>query len=180
MTPPHLDLTERPPSEVEGATVVALAVLTGDDGPELGPGAAELAEEPGAVDLLDVLESAGASGVPGEVTELHGVRRGDAVVRLLLVGAGQGTSGDLRRAGAALARGTRDVDHVASAVSAVTTAVAAALATISRRAPRLSARGPSARMPTAYARAKTVPAKACVDVEAPGSAPISAASGSTM
>ena len=120
MTPPHLDLAERPPSEVEGATVVAVAVLAGDEGPELGPGAAELAEEPGsAPDLLDVLESAGASGVPGEVTELHVVRRGGAVVRLLLVGAGQATSGDLRRAGAALARGTRDVDHVASAVSAV-------------------------------------------------------------
>ncbi len=124
MTPPGFTLSDRPPSAVASADVVALAVLPGDgdgaEGPELGPGSAELADDlSGVPDLLDVLASAGATGRAGEVTELHGVRRDDALVRVLLVGAGAATPDDLRRAGAAVVRRTRDAEHVASAVSAV-------------------------------------------------------------
>ncbi|SDT07009.1 leucyl aminopeptidase [Nocardioides scoriae] len=135
--PPDFSLSEHPVSQVEGARVVALAVLPATDGPDgpesgpesgvgvqVGPGGTELDEALDGPDLLDVLEAAGASGEAGEVTELPGARRGDAAadqspLRVLLVGVGDATPGDLRRAGAALARRVRDVEEVASSVAAV-------------------------------------------------------------
>ena len=69
VSPPEFALTEVAPSRVVGVEAVAVAVLAGEDGPALGPGAAELGDDLG-VDLLGVLESAAATGETGEVTEL--------------------------------------------------------------------------------------------------------------
>src|SRR5699024_8498225 len=92
------------------------------DGPLLGPGAAELADDLG-VDLSAVLDAAEATGATGEVTELPVVRTSDlansALSRVLMIGVGEGTPTDLRRAGATLARRTTNADAVASSVSAV-------------------------------------------------------------
>lgn len=128
--PPDFTLSELSPLAVTGAAVVALAVLPGlpgstedESAPQLGPGADELSGLDGVPDLLDLLTSAGATGAAGEVTELPGVRRDgaadDALVRVLLVGVGEQSPADLRRAGAALARRCRETDEVASAVQAV-------------------------------------------------------------
>lgn len=94
-------------------TTLALAVL--DDGGDLalGPGAAELVEHLDT-DLLALLEQARATADAGAVTSLplpgHLVHA---------VGVGAAGPDDLRRAGAALARATRDVDAVATAVHLV-------------------------------------------------------------
>ncbi len=105
-----------------GVDVVAVPVLPAGDGVALGPGAAELTDDLG-LDLLEVLESTGATGETGEVTELPAVRTADlanpALTRVLMVGVGDATTTDLRRAGAAVARRTTDADAVASSVAAV-------------------------------------------------------------
>jgi leucyl aminopeptidase len=123
VSPPKFALSDLAPSRFGGIGVVAVAVLPGDDGPTLGPGAAELAEDIG-VDLLEVLAASDASGETGEVTELPVVGSGDqadsALSRVLMVGVGDATTTDLRRAGATVARRTRNVDAVASSVAAVT------------------------------------------------------------
>jgi leucyl aminopeptidase len=101
---------------------VAVSVLSGEEGVALGPGAAELAEDLG-VDLLELLGSTEATGETGEVTELPVVptpgRASSAVRRVLIVGVGDATPTDLRRAGATLARRTTNVEQVASSVAAV-------------------------------------------------------------
>ena len=88
----------------------------------LGPGAAELADDLG-MDLTAVVDGAGMSGKTGEVTEIPVVRTADlensALSRVLLVGVGEGTTTDLRRAGATLARRTTNADVVASSLSSV-------------------------------------------------------------
>ncbi|RYE74424.1 MAG: hypothetical protein EOO74_11570 [Myxococcales bacterium] len=43
--PPEFAVTDAAPSRVVGVAVAAVPVLAGDDGPELGPGAAELLED---------------------------------------------------------------------------------------------------------------------------------------
>jgi leucyl aminopeptidase len=105
-----------------GVGIVAVPVLAGDDGPELGPGAAELGDDLG-IDLTPLLASAGVTGHTGEVTELPVFGTSDlvnsALARVLLVGVGAGTPTDLRRAGATLARRTTNADAVASSVSSV-------------------------------------------------------------
>jgi leucyl aminopeptidase len=106
--------------------VVAVPVLRGEDGPIVGPGSAELADDLG-IDLLALLESAGATGVTGEVTEFPLARPADDdsgavnpdLAKVLLVGVGDATLADVRRAGATLARHTLNVDAVASSVAAV-------------------------------------------------------------
>ena len=122
VSPPEFALTDVPPSRLAGVGVVAVAVLAGEDGPLLGPGSAELAEDLG-VDLTEVLEGACATGETGEVTELPIVHTADlanpALTRVLLIGVGECSTTDLRRAGATLARRTTNVDAVGSAVSAV-------------------------------------------------------------
>jgi leucyl aminopeptidase len=122
VSPPEFALSDVAPSRLVGVGVVAVPVLHGDDGPLLGPGAAELAEDLG-LDLTRVLASTGATGATGEVTELP-VTGGaglanSALSRVLLVGVGEGSTADVRRAGASLARRTTNVDAVASSVSAV-------------------------------------------------------------
>ena len=122
VSPPEFALSDVAPSRLVGVGIVAVPVLSGDDGPVLGPGAAELADDLG-IDLTEVLTVAGATGETGEVTELPVVSTSDlansALSRVLLVGVGEGTTTDLRRAGATLARRTTNADAVASSVSAV-------------------------------------------------------------
>jgi leucyl aminopeptidase len=101
---------------------VAVPVLPGEDGATLGPGAAELSDDLG-LDLLEVLADAGATGETGEVTEVPVVRTSDlsdsALTRVLMVGVGQATTVDLRRAGATVARRTTNAESVASSITAV-------------------------------------------------------------
>ena len=122
VSPPEFALTDVAPSRVVGVGVVAVPVLAGDDGPVLGPGAAELADDLD-IDLTEVLSGADATGETGEVTELPVVRTSDltnsALSRVLMIGVGEGTTTDLRRAGATLARRTANAEAVASSVSAV-------------------------------------------------------------
>ncbi len=122
VSPPQFALSDVPPSRLAGAGVVAVAVLAGEDGPTLGPGAAELAEDLG-MDLLEMLVATDADGETGEVTELPVVSTADlpnpSLTRVLMIGVGEATNTDLRRAGATLARRTTNADAVASSVSAV-------------------------------------------------------------
>ena len=122
VSPPHVALSEMPASQVGGVTVVALPVLTGDEGPTLGPGAAELVEETGA-DLFAVLDAAGVTGAVGEVASypvLDATRLPNPDLRLvLLVGVGTGGNDELRRAGATLARAVRDQESVATSLAAL-------------------------------------------------------------
>jgi leucyl aminopeptidase len=101
---------------------VAVPVLPGADGPALGPGAPELADDLG-IDLLEILLAAAATGATGEVTELPVVRAADlpntALTRVLMVGVGAAEVSDLRRAGATVARRTPNADSVASSVASV-------------------------------------------------------------
>jgi len=107
VTPPAFALSEDAPSAL-GAEVVALPVIPAGDetGLTLGPGAAELAD---AHDLLGVLEIHGATGKAGEVT-VHPVPGTGALRKILLVGVGQQSRTDFRRAGAAVARAVRARD----------------------------------------------------------------------
>ncbi|MCW2757788.1 MAG: leucyl aminopeptidase, partial [Nocardioidaceae bacterium] len=107
---------------MNGVEVVALPVLAGPDGPELGPGAADLLEEID-LDLFAVLETAGATGSAGEVTRvpvagLAGLAN-PGLALLLLVGVGAGEPADLRRAGAGLGRAVKDRTALATSVPSV-------------------------------------------------------------
>ena len=112
LVPPTFEQRDQAPSRT-GVEVLALALLDDDGDLELGPGAAELAEDVDA-DLLSLLEPLGASAQAGELTTL-------SLPGFLVHAVGVGDAGpaDLRRAGAALARATRGQDAVASAVQAV-------------------------------------------------------------
>ncbi|MCL2849079.1 MAG: leucyl aminopeptidase family protein [Micrococcales bacterium] len=112
------------------AGVDALAVpvgppTDGDDALTPGAGAAQAAARYG-IDLAGLAERAKMTGEAGQA---HVVDLPDAVgsavhlpwqdlpARLVLVGTGAGTSGDLRRAGAGLARATRGLDQVVMTVA---------------------------------------------------------------
>ena len=56
VSPPEFALSDAAPSRLVGVGIVAVPVLAGDDGPVLGPGAAELADDLG-VDLTQVLDA---------------------------------------------------------------------------------------------------------------------------
>ena len=127
VSPPELSLSEEPPARVSGAEVLALPVLAGGEdgsteGVTLGPGAAELLDA-AELDLFAVLEHARATGKAGEVTAVpvasSGGLAGTDLRLVLLVGVGSGTPKELRRAGAAIARRTKDLDTVATSVPAV-------------------------------------------------------------
>jgi leucyl aminopeptidase len=122
VSPPQFALSDVPPSRLAGAAVVAVAVLPGEAGPTLGPGAAELADDLGT-DLIEVLAATDNHGATGEVTELPVVSTADlpnpSLTRVLMIGVGAATTTDLRHAGATLARRTTNADAVASSVSAV-------------------------------------------------------------
>src|SRR3954447_4902238 len=122
VSPPQVALSDVAPSAVVGADVVAVPVLADEDGLSLGPGAAELVDELGD-DLFALLEVAGATGKAGEVVErvvLDTSRLSNADLRLvLLVGVGTGTTDELRRAGAALARPAKGRRTVATPLGAL-------------------------------------------------------------
>ena len=123
VSPPQFALSDLRPHAILGVEVVAVPVLPGDEDGALvlGPGADELAEQLG-VDLFDVLEMASATGKAGEVTTLPvplGTRDNNAVRWVLLVGIGEQRVADFRRAGAALARATRDRASVATSIAAL-------------------------------------------------------------
>src|SRR3954447_14858719 len=69
VSPPEFAVTATRPHALAGVEVIALPVLTGDEGDDLvlGPGAAEGAELLG-VDLLAVLDADRATGRAGELT----------------------------------------------------------------------------------------------------------------
>lgn len=120
VSPPEFALSPALPHQIGGAEVWAFPVLTGDDGPLLGPGADEATEVLG-VDLLTALEVAKATGRAGEVTSVPVAstdRDGD-VALVLLVGVGEGSVTDFRRAGAALARATKDRVSVVTSLAAI-------------------------------------------------------------
>ncbi|MDO9455669.1 M17 family metallopeptidase [Nocardioides sp.] len=128
VSPPDVALTRQPLHALTGVDVVALPVLPGvpgDDGettvPLLGPGAAELADDLG-LDLVAIAEAAQATGEVGEVVTVPVPLGGpdNADLRMvLLVGVGQGRPVDLRRAGAVVARATRNRDAVATTIAAL-------------------------------------------------------------
>ena len=128
VSPPQVALSDVAPSAVVGADVLALPVLAApvDDpsaGPSLGPGTAELLDELD-LDLFGLLELHHATGAAGEVVE-HAVLApagltNDALRLLLLVGVGEGSPTELRRAGAALARRAKGHETVATSLAALT------------------------------------------------------------
>ena len=122
VSPPQVALSDVAPSAVIGADVVAIPVLAGDDGVTLGPGAAELLDELDG-DLFALLDTFSATGKAGEIVEqavldTSGLSNPDLRL-LLLVGVGTGTTDELRRAGAALARRTKGRQCVATSLSAL-------------------------------------------------------------
>ena len=123
VSPPQVAVSDVAPSAVVGADVVAVPVLAGPDGLTLGPGAAELLDEL-PDDLFALLESCEATGAAGEVVErvvldTAGLTNGDLRL-VLLVGVGEGTPTELRRAGAAVARHTKGRLSVATSLAALT------------------------------------------------------------
>ena len=116
VTPPRFALSDLAPEQLD-AEVVALPVIPADETGSLvlGPGGAALAD---SYDLLDVLEIEGASGKAGEVVSLP-ITGGGPLRRILLVGVGARRRTDFRRAGAALARATRDRARVATTIPAL-------------------------------------------------------------
>jgi len=110
--PPTFRWSDRAPSR-SGTSVLALAVLDDDGELALGPGAAELAEDAG-LDLVGLVEPMRPGTEAGALSTLP-----VAGFLVHLVGVGDGSPDALRKAGAALARVTRGVDTVASAVQAV-------------------------------------------------------------
>jgi len=123
VTPPELALSSARLDTVAGVDVVALPVWEDADRVLLGPGAEALGERVG-VDLLALLDSGPAPNRPGkagEVTTLpvpEGTATNPELRSVLLVGIGAGSPQDFRRAGAALARATRDRTAVATSIPA--------------------------------------------------------------
>jgi leucyl aminopeptidase len=120
VSPPEFALSPALPHQIGGAEVWAFPVLPGDDGPLLGPGADEASDALG-VDLLAALEAARATGRTGEVTTVPvaALPAADDVALVLLVGVGSASVTDFRRAGAALARATRDRVSVVTSLPAI-------------------------------------------------------------
>ncbi|QIG44229.1 leucyl aminopeptidase family protein [Nocardioides anomalus] len=121
VSPPEFAVTASGPHAVTGVEVIALPVLTGADGPLLGPGAADVGDLLG-VDLLAVLEADRATGKVGQVTALPvplGSPQDADLRQVLLVGLGEASATDFRRAGATLARAVQDRSVVATTIPAV-------------------------------------------------------------
>jgi leucyl aminopeptidase len=127
VSPPQIALSDVAPSAVLGADVVAIPVLSaaasGAEGLTLGPGAAELLDEL-PEDLFALLEVAKATGRAGEVVDRAVLDRGGLsnpdLALVLLVGVGEGTPDELRRAGAALARRVKGCSTLATSLAALT------------------------------------------------------------
>ncbi len=120
VSPPEFALSPALPHQIGGAEVWAFPVLPDPGGLLLGPGADEASEALG-IDLLAALESARATGRAGEITSIPVATVGhtDEVGLVLLVGVGEGSVTDFRRAGAALARATKDRASVVTSLAAI-------------------------------------------------------------
>ncbi|HEY7718023.1 MAG TPA: leucyl aminopeptidase family protein [Pedococcus sp.] len=123
VSPPEFALSPALPHQIGGAEVWAFPVLPDPDGVLLGPGADEAAEVLG-VDLLAALEAARATGRAGEVTTIPVASLASSddageVGLVLLVGVGEGSVADFRRAGAAVARATKDRASVVTSLAAI-------------------------------------------------------------
>jgi leucyl aminopeptidase len=122
VAPPVVVLAEGPVLQTPGAQVIALPVFPADeatsatDGPWVGAGGAEVCEAYG-IDVLTLLERGTATGRAGEVVMTPIVRSDTNVEQVILVGVGGGSTREYRRAGAALARSTRQRDTVASTIT---------------------------------------------------------------
>ncbi|WP_435768940.1 leucyl aminopeptidase family protein [Nocardioides sp. SYSU DS0651] len=126
VSPPEFALSDLHPGAIAGVDVVALPVLPAPDGADgasvlLGPGAAQLADQLG-LDLVEIAELHQMTGATAEVAAVPvpgGTAANPDLRLLLLVGIGAARPQDLRRAGAALARATRDRAAVATSLPAV-------------------------------------------------------------
>ncbi len=117
VSPPEFALSPALPHQIGGAEVWAFPVLPGEGGtPLLGPGADEAADALG-VDLLAALDAVRATGKTGEVTTVPVA--GEDVSLVLLVGVGEQSVTDFRRAGATLARATKDRASVVTSLAAI-------------------------------------------------------------
>ncbi|HEU4911610.1 MAG TPA: leucyl aminopeptidase family protein, partial [Actinomycetes bacterium] len=112
MSPPRLTVQDRPLSGAD-APVLATAVRAVDGTPRVSDDAAALAGRLG-LDAATALERASATGDAGEVVDLPVTDPRQDVRRLLLVGTGDGSAAQLRKAGAALARRLAGVDRLAT------------------------------------------------------------------
>ncbi len=123
VSPPQIALSDAPPTGVVGADVVAIPVLTDENGFVLGPGSAELLDELD-LDVFALLEHAETKGAAGEVVAhvvLSPEGLSNSSLRLVLfTGVGKGTPADLRRAGATLARRTKGKQTLATSVASLT------------------------------------------------------------
>jgi leucyl aminopeptidase len=117
VSPPAFALSGLPPHELSGVEAVALPFTVVDGRPVLGAGAAETGESVG-LDLVGLLTSRRVKGTGGEIVALPVAGHGAGPRSVLLVGLGQGTSTDYRRAGAAVARAVLDHESVATTVPA--------------------------------------------------------------
>lgn len=117
VSPPEFALSAALPHQIGGGAVWAFPVLPGDDGALLlGPGADE-AGQLLDVDLLAALSAVRATGKVGETTVVPvGSEQVDSV---LLVGVGAQSVTDFRRAGAAVARATRDRTDVVTTIASL-------------------------------------------------------------
>jgi leucyl aminopeptidase len=120
VSPPQFALSPALPHQIGGAEVWAFPMLPDPDGPLLGPGADEASDTLG-VDLLAALEAARGTGRAGEVitVPVGSAERDDEVALVLLVGVGDGSVTDFRRAGAAVARATKDRANVVTTLAAI-------------------------------------------------------------
>lgn len=129
---PEFSVSTQSPDLVGPVDAVAIPVLSGrpasgsgtsDDGDQLllGPGAAELTERWG-VDLLGMAELLRAEATAGAVTSFPVDAQNpasEAPTLVLLVGVGAQTPSDFRRAGAALARATRDRGRLVTTIPTI-------------------------------------------------------------
>lgn len=97
-------------AKIDGEAPDVVAVPVGS-GAVPGSGAAAVAEAYG-VDLATVISRERVGGSPGELVRVPVMGPDDLPARWLLLGVGDGTPADLRRAAAALARGVRGRAHL--------------------------------------------------------------------
>jgi leucyl aminopeptidase len=115
VSPPAFALSGRLPHELTGVEVLALPFTVADDVPVLGAGAAEAGRSIG-LDLAAQLTTRRVTGKGGEVVAVP--IGGPDLRLLLLVGLGEETDTDHRRAGAAVARASFDHESVATSIPA--------------------------------------------------------------
>ncbi len=115
VSPPAFALSGLQPHALSGVEVLALPFMRHDDALVLGDEAGAAGEALG-IDLLEILDSARARGRAGEVVTVPVTGHGPRLV--LLVGLGDETPADFRRAGAAVGRATFDRESVATSIAA--------------------------------------------------------------